>query len=74
MRCPVCGAPDFRAATLLENIRSQAWSFVGLVACVTGAIVGQAELVGEPWRHWISVTFIVCTAVLAWGMKGKTAA
>ena len=43
--------------------------FAGLVGCVSAAILGQAELVGEPWRHYLSVTAIVCTASWAYGMK-----
>lgn len=43
--------------------KSQVAWFIGLVTCICGAILGQAELVGEPWRHWISVIFIAGTAV-----------
>ena len=39
--------------------------FAGLLGCVSAAVLGQAELIGEPWRHWLSVTAIVCTAVWA---------
>lgn len=42
--------------------RAQFAYFLGLVTCVCGAVVGQAELVGEPWRHYISIVFIVGTA------------
>lgn len=42
--------------------RSQFAWFVGLLTCICGALLGQAELVGEPWRHWISVVFIAGTA------------
>ena len=34
----------------------------GLLASVTGALIGQAELVGEPWRHLMSGVFIASTA------------
>lgn len=43
--------------------RLQIAYFVGLVTCVAGALLGQAELVGEPWRHWLSIASIVGTAV-----------
>ena len=45
--------------------RSDIWmelgKLFGLVASVTGAILGQAELVGEPYRHWLTVTCIATT-------------
>ena len=45
--------------------------FAGLVGCVSAAVLGQAELVGEPWRHVLSVTAIICTAIWAYCMKPK---
>ncbi len=42
--------------------KTQAAWFIGLVACICGAVVGQAELIGEPWRHYVSVLFIAATA------------
>lgn len=45
--------------------RSDIWfelgKMFGLVASVTGAILGQAELVGEPYRHWLTITCIAAT-------------
>lgn len=41
--------------------------FCGLIATVAIAIIGQAELIGEPWRHYVTVTAIVTTAVWAYG-------
>jgi hypothetical protein len=35
----------------------------GLITCVCGALLGQAELLGEPYRHWVAITAIVGTAV-----------
>lgn len=35
----------------------------GLVGFVCVAVLGQAELIGEPWHHWISIAGIVGTAV-----------
>lgn len=43
----------------------------GLVGCVSAAVLGQAELIGEPWRHYITVTAIVCSATWAYCMKPK---
>lgn len=43
--------------------------FAGLIGCVSAAILGQAELVGEPWRHVLSVTAIMSTATWAYCMK-----
>jgi len=69
MRCPCCGAVGVIRLTILEGIRAQLWKFISLVAAVSSAIVGQAELVGEPWRHWVSILAIVATALIAWNMK-----
>ena len=43
-------------------------------ACLEGfraALDTQAELIGEPYRHWLTVTAIVCTAVWAYCMRPK---
>ncbi len=40
----------------------QAGWFVGLVTFICTAILGQAELVGEPWRHYVAVGAIIGTA------------
>jgi hypothetical protein len=49
--------------------QSDAWKslgkLAGLIGSVCAAILGQAELVGEPWRHYVSVSAIVSIAV--WG-------
>lgn len=42
--------------------RNIAW-LVGMVTFVCVAILGQAELIGEPWRHYIAIGAIVGTAV-----------
>ena len=54
-----------------KDVYAELGRFAGLVGCVCVAILGQAELVGEPWRHYITVTAIVCTAVWGYGMKPK---
>jgi len=43
-------------------MRQIGW-WVGLVTSVIVAVAGQAELVGEPWRHWLTIAGIVSTAV-----------
>lgn len=43
--------------------KAQLGWWVGLGTCVCGALLGQAELVGEPYRHWIAISFIVGTAI-----------
>ena len=45
--------------------------FAGLIGCVSAAILGQAEMISEPYRHYLTVTAIICTAVWAYGMKPK---
>lgn len=37
--------------------------WVMLISAVSTALVGQAELIGEPWHHYISVIGIAATAV-----------
>jgi len=49
--------------------RLQIAYFVGLIACVSGALLGQAELVGEPWHHYLSVLSIAGTAVTGYLMQ-----
>lgn len=39
-----------------------AW-IASLVVCVCGALLGQAELIGEPYRHVLTILMIVGTAV-----------
>jgi len=46
--------------------------FGGLVAAVCLAVVGQAELIGEPWRHYVTVTAIIATAIWAYGTHPQT--
>jgi len=36
---------------------------VGLIASISGALVGQAEFLDEPWRHYVTIIFIITTAV-----------
>jgi hypothetical protein len=42
--------------------------FCGLIAFVSIAIIGQAELIGEPWRHYVTVLAVIATAGWAYGM------
>lgn len=42
--------------------------FCGLIACVTGALIGQAELIGEPQRHYLTIGCIAATAAWGYGM------
>lgn len=48
-----------------------AW-LVGLVTFVCSAILGQAELIGEPWHHWLSVISIIGTAVTGYMLQPTT--
>lgn len=43
--------------------KSQIAYWAGLVAFICTAVIGQAEMVGEPWRHWIALVGIVGTAI-----------
>ena len=43
--------------------RAQLGWWAGLLTCVCGALIGQAELIAEPYRHYLTVGFVVGTAV-----------
>lgn len=43
--------------------RAQIAYFAALVAFVCTALVGQGEIIGEPYRHWLTISGIVGTAV-----------
>lgn len=42
---------------------------LGLVVSVCGAVLGQAELLGEPWRHYVTIAFVITTAVSGYLMQ-----
>lgn len=44
-------------------MNAQVGWLVGLVTCVCGALIGQAELIAEPYRHYITVAFVIGTAI-----------
>jgi hypothetical protein len=44
-------------------MRRQPGWWIGLIASVLVAVGGQAELIGEPWRHWLTVSAIIATAI-----------
>ena len=69
MRCPCCGASGFKPATFMERMIAQRWKILGLIVAVCGAFYGQAEMIGEPWHHYISIISIGGTAALAWNIK-----
>lgn len=48
---------------------SQIGWLVSLVAFVCTALVGQAELLGEPLRHWVTVTAIIASALSAFMLQ-----
>lgn len=43
------------------NQNTKYW--VGLVASVLTALAGQAEIIPEPWRHYVSVLGIIGSAI-----------
>lgn len=52
-----------------HDLYKEIGKFAGLVASATAAIVGQAELIGEPWRHYVTIVAVGCTAIWAYCMK-----
>lgn len=61
-----------RATRRRRDFYRELGKFAGLLAFVCIAILGQAELVGEPYRHWITVTSILCSAIWAYCMRPKS--
>lgn len=45
-----------------------AW-LVGLVTCVSGAVIGQSDLLGEPWKHYVTIVFVIGTAMSGYMMQ-----
>lgn len=58
MQCPKCGF------LFQLPIRRQLGKLLWLAASMLVAIGGQAELLGEPWRHYVTVLAICSTAYL----------
>ena len=65
MRCPCCGAIGVQSLTFLESLRAQAWKVMSLGAFISLTVTGQAELIGEPWRHYVTVIGVICSAEIA---------
>lgn len=42
---------------------------IGLITCISGALLGQAELIGEPWRHYVTILFVAGTAATGYMLK-----
>ena len=53
--------------------RSQIAWWVGLAVSVSGALLGQAELIGEPYRHWLTIAFVAGTAVSGYMLERRNA-
>lgn len=61
MNCPKCGyRPPWQ---------QQAGWWIGLGGAVAIALYGQAEMIAEPWRHYVSIAAIVATAATAYMLK-----
>lgn len=43
----------------------------GLVAFLATTIIGQAELIGEPWRHYVTVIGVLCTALCGYLLEHR---
>lgn len=52
----------------LLRVSQVAW-IVGLAASVCTALVGQAELLGEPWRHIVTGLGVFATAATGFMLK-----
>lgn len=65
MDCPCCGAANFRPQTFGERTRAQAVKIAVIVTSVGVAVFGQAELLGEPWRHYVTVGAILVAVIVS---------
>ena len=65
MRCPCCDAPGFKPASIGERIRAQAVKVTVIVASTAIAVFGQAELLGEPWRHVVTIAAMLVAVGVA---------
>lgn len=64
MRCPCCGVAGWKPLTVGEQIRAQSMKLAIVVTSVGIAVFGQAELLGEPWRHVVTIgAILVAVAV-----------
>lgn len=53
----------------VSSVKSQLLLWTGLIMSVAGALLGQSNLIAEPYNHWLSVTFIVSTAIHGYLIK-----
>jgi hypothetical protein len=49
--------------------RAQIAYFAGLVASVCTALVGQGEIINEPYRHYVTIAGVIGTAVAGFLMQ-----
>lgn len=40
--------------------------FVGFMGALTTALVGQSDLIGEPYKHYMVILGIVCSTTIAY--------
>lgn len=69
MKCPCCGADGCTRLSLLEGLKAQLWKVISLAAFVSAGILGQADLLGEPLKHYVSVTGTIAGVLIAWNLK-----
>lgn len=50
---------------ILGYLEKNGLKITGVLLAVVTALIGQAELIGEPWHHYLSIIGIVLTAVIA---------
>ena len=52
------------AQSVYDSFLPEAVKWVGLVASIAGVVVGQAEIIPEPYRHYLTLIATLSTAVL----------
>lgn len=52
--------------------RQLGW-WAGMVGAVVTALVGQAEMIAEPWRHYFTIAGIIATALSGYMIQRPSA-
>jgi hypothetical protein len=54
------------------SLYAELGKLAGLITVISTAIIGQAELIGEPWRHYVTVIAVITTTVWAYCMSPRS--
>lgn len=60
--CPCCDLPIERPP---RTLREQAARIATTVAAAGAAVWGQSDLLGEPWKHWVTCAALLVAVAVA---------